>query len=175
MKEKKFLLLYGLIGGIVTIIGFFLWHLLSGGDIMENMYVGQLIGYSFMLLALSTVFFGLRTLREKNGGSMSFKEGFLNGMIVVLVASVIYVVGWMVYYPNFMPDFAQQYTENQIESLKTQHLSPEELQRQIDELIAFQEMYEQPAVMAGFTFMEIFPVGLFIALVSALILRRKPD
>lgn len=173
MKAKSSFIIYGAIAGFITIFGFILWMQIVGDDQQLNMKYGELIGYTFMLLALSTVFFALRSFREKNDGLLSFKEGFFNGMIIVLVASIIYVAGWMIYYPNFMPDFAEQYTQGQIAQLETQGLSEEELNSKIEEMKAFQELYEQPLVMAGFTFMEIFPVGLLITLISSLILKRK--
>lgn len=172
MKAKSPFLLYGIVGGLITVIGFFLWPVLVDPESESGMKYGELIGYAFMLLALSTVFFALRSFRDRNGGLLTFKEGFLNGLIVVVVASVIYVIGWMIYYPIFMPEFADQYTQSQITQLETQGLSDTELQQRVEELKAFQEMYEQPLVMAGFSFLEIFPVGLIVSLISALILRR---
>ncbi|MDW3191789.1 MAG: DUF4199 domain-containing protein [Cytophagales bacterium] len=173
MKAKISFIIYGAIAGVITILGFILWMAIAGEDQDLNMKYGELIGYTFMLLALSTVFFALRSFRDKNDGVLSFKEGFFNGMIIVLVASIIYVVGWMIYYPNFMPDFVDQYTQGQIAQLEAQGLSEEELKTKVDEMKAFQELYEQPLVMAGFTFMEIFPVGLIVTLISSLILKRK--
>ncbi len=173
MKAKSTFIIYGSIGGLITIIGFFLWPVIAGSDDPFAMGIGEFVGYTFMLLALSTVFFALRSFRNKNGGILSFKEAFINGMIVVVTASVIYVVGWMVYYPIFMPDFADQYTQSQIVKLESEGLSQAELATQVEELKAFQEMYEQPLVMAGFSFLEIFPVGLIVTLISSLILRRK--
>jgi hypothetical protein len=37
----------------------------------------------------------------------------------------------------------------------------------------FKQVYDQPLVNAAYTFIEPFPVGLVIALVSAGILRRR--
>ena len=173
MNDKKVLLIYGLIGGLITVAGFFLWPVLAGEDSPTDMDYGQLIGYGFMLIALSTVFFGLRTFREKNGGTLTFKEGFLNGMIVVVIASVIYVIGWMIYYPNFMPDFVDTYTNSQIELLKQKDYTEEELAQEIDSLKDSMEMYQKPYIMSSVSFMEIFPVGLVMTLAFALILRRK--
>jgi hypothetical protein len=39
----------------------------------------------------------------------------------------------------------------------------------------FQEMYENPLFNAAMTFIEPFPVGLVITLISAAILRKKPQ
>ncbi len=37
----------------------------------------------------------------------------------------------------------------------------------------WKEMYKNPFIRAAMTFMEIFPVGLIIALISAAILRKS--
>jgi len=48
------------------------------------------------------------------------------------------------------------------------------LQRKMAEMAKAKEMYRNPVIRAGWTFLEPFPVGLVITLVSALILRKKP-
>lgn len=94
-------------------------------------------------------------------------------MIIVLIASVLYVIGWMIYYPNFIPDFADQYLDFQKQLLQEQGVSGAVYDTRIAELEKFNEMYKKPLIMAGFTFLEIFPVGLVVALISAYILKRK--
>jgi len=37
----------------------------------------------------------------------------------------------------------------------------------------FRELYKNPLVKIGITFLEIFPVGLLISLISAFLLKRK--
>ncbi len=175
MKSQKILIVYGLIGGGITVLGFFLWPVLMNiiGKETTDMAAGEIIGYIAMLVALSMVFFGLRSFRREKGGRISFKSAFFNGLIIVAIASVIYVLGWMVYYPNFYPEFADQYLQGQIAAVRALDLGEEETARRIAELEAFTEEYKKPHIMAGYTFMEIFPVGLIVALISALILRSK--
>ena len=136
--------------------------------------LGELIGYASMILALSTVFFGVKSYRDKQrNGFISFKDAFLNGLIIVLIASVIYVVGWMIYYPNFMPDFADQFLQHEQAKLMKEGLAQEVVDRKMAEMKNMMAMYDNPVLMAGLTFLEIFPVGVVVALVSAFILKRK--
>lgn len=174
MRNKQILFNYGLLGGGVVVAGFFVSMWILGTDPAEmDFSQGQLIGYAVMLLAMSSVFFGVKAYRDRHrSGLISFKDAFLNGMIVVMVASILYVVGWMIYYPTFMPDFADQYLEFQKETLSEKGVSGEAYDRQIAQLENFNEAYKKPLVMAGVTFMEIFPVGLLVALISAFILKR---
>lgn len=180
MKTKKTLIIYGLIGGAITVIGFFLWpvldQLFSNNETGTSDYdLGELIGYIAMIIALSTVFFGLRKYRAEQGGQLTFWDGFTNGLITVFIASILYVVGWMIYYPIYAPNFPEEYLESQITQFKSEELSPEELQLKIDDATEFMIMYKKPVVMAGFSFLEIFPIGLVVVLISAIILRRNSE
>ena len=80
----------------------------------------------------------------------------------------------MIYYSNFIPDFADMYAASQIESLAEAGLSQAEIELKTAEIEEFNDVYKNPLIMAGVTFLEVFPVGLIVALVSALILRREP-
>ena len=87
---------YGAISGGLMVGSFFIVFLIQGDD--SDYSKGELVGYAFMLLTLGAgVFIGIKNFRDKSlGGLMTFKQGFLAGLGIVLVASVIYVVGWMI-------------------------------------------------------------------------------
>lgn len=61
MKGKQILLIYGLIGGLILALSFFISAWLLGTDPATiDVGKGQIFGYTTMLLALSTVFFGVK-------------------------------------------------------------------------------------------------------------------
>lgn len=157
------------------VTSFFVGGLLFGTE-PDGQYIefGEILGYASMILALSSVFFGVKAYRDKQrNGIISFKDAFLNGLIIVVIASAIYVIGWMFYYPNFMPDFADQYQSQEITKIEASGLPQEQIEEKIHSLKTQMEYYKNPFVMAGVTFMEIFPVGLVIALICAFILKKK--
>lgn len=176
MKNFKHALKFGAIGALVMTTSWWLGQLLFPQQEGEpyDFSQGEFFGYAAMILALTAVFIGIKRHRDKElSGVISFKSAFVMGLYIVLVASVIYVVGWMIYYPNFMPDFADQYAEYQVMQYKEAGLSTDEIAQKQKEMREWMEMYENPVVMAGITFMEIFPIGLIVAIISALILKRK--
>jgi len=167
--------LYGLLAGAISVVGFSIWPIIMKliGKELDDIRLGEIIGYLSLFVALSMIFFGIRRIREKAGGKISFKTAFISGLSMAVIASLIYVVGWIIYYPNFIPDFADTYTNSQIELVKAKGLSPEETQKEIEELWEFNKSYKKPHIMAGYTFLEIFPLGFFVALISATILRKR--
>ena len=72
-----------------------------------------------------------------------------------------------------MPDFTDQYAAGQIRSYEEAGLSGEKLQAKITEIEEFSETYRNPFVMVAVTFMEVFPVGVIVALLSGFLLKRK--
>jgi hypothetical protein len=97
----------------------------------------------------------------------------LQGVYITLVASLIYVVGWEIYYTTSAGDFMEQYSAYTIEEARAAGASAEELEVQKVDMAEMQELYKIAPIRWGMTLMEIFPVGLIITLISAFILKRK--
>jgi hypothetical protein len=97
------------------------------------------------------------------------------GILITLVASVIYAAGWMIYF-NLSED-AQQFPEKYLAYMAEKMQESGKPQAEIDaEIAGYKEhmpAYKNPVVMFGVTLMEIFPVGLLITLFSAFILKRR--
>ncbi len=169
---KKIVLIFGIIGGLtVTVLMFTtmpLWQ--------ENMdfKTGEIVGYISMVVSLSTIFFGIKSFRDNQmDGSISFGKGFQVGILITLTASVIYVVGWMVYSHVIDPEFMDRYYTFSIQELQESGKPAAEIEAQIKGMESFKEMYKSPLVQIGITFLEIFPLGLLITLISSLVLMKK--
>ena len=174
--KMKYAFKFGGIAGLIMIVSWFVTNQLFGSGDGEAMDFGssELLGYASMLLAFSMVFLGVKSYRDKeSSGAFTFGRAFLIGLYIVLVTSVIYVLGWMVYYPNFMADFPDQYLQSQLTQLESSGVTGAELEAKKQEMLNWMEWYKKPYNMAGMTFLEIFPIGLIISLISAFIWRKK--
>jgi hypothetical protein len=60
-----------------------------------------------------------------------------------------------------------------IEKLKASGASPAAVQAQLQQLKQYKELYENPLFNAAMKFIEPFPIGLVITLISAAVLRKK--
>lgn len=172
---KKNIFVYGLIGGIiVSVLMLYTTNNLShckGNVDYDN---SMLIGYGSMLVAFSLVFVGIRNYRDKyNGGVITFGKAFRLGSMIVLVASTIYVIAWLIDYFYFIPDFIEKYSAHTLDQLKAKGASAAELEQKSKEMADFARMYKNPFFNAMMTYVEILPVGLIVTLISSLILKRK--
>ncbi len=168
---KKIVLIFGIISGIIVSAGM-LFMMNSDSITMEN---GELYGYSTMIIAFSTIFFGVRAYRDKqSNGTIKFGKAFQIGLFITLIASAFYVTSWMIIYSSSDVALMDEYFEKAIEQVKNSDKTPDQINMEVQSMKDFMELYDNNAlVRIGMTFIEIFPVGLLISLICAVILRRK--
>jgi Protein of unknown function (DUF4199) len=172
---KKNIIIYGLIAGVVvSILMLCSVNYLSYCEGNVDYSTSMLIGYASMLIAFSLVFVGIRNYRNKyNGGVISFGKAFKIGIIMVLIASTVYVVAWLIDYNFFIPDFMEKYSAHELANLKATGASQVEIDKQTKETASMIKMLKNPFFNAMMTYVEILPVGLIVTLISSLILKRK--
>ena len=141
----------------------------------EEMWLGygEYIGYTSMILSSSLIFFGIRSYRQNNEGMITFGKAFKIGILIALIAAAMYVIAWMIISTWFYPDFMEHYSDKYLEGQKAKAVSPEDYKEAVELMDSYKEMYKNPLIKAGLTFMEIFPIGLVVTLVSSLILFKK--
>src|SRR6185436_19192591 len=171
---KKNILIYGLVAGLVVsiLMLFNINYIGQAGNVSYN--TSLLLGYASMLIAFSLVYVGIRNYRDKyNGGVISFGKAFKIGILMVLIASTIFVVVWLIDYYFFVPDYMEKYSAHELAKLKASGASQVKIDKQTKELADFARMFKNPLFNAMMTYAEILPVGLIVTLISSLILKRK--
>lgn len=164
---KKFVLVFGIIIGLVFCanIGFMVYWMYHNPDLKGS----DIVGYAVMVVVFSLIYIGVRNYRNKElEGYISFGKAFKTGALIALVGSAIYVAAWLFSYYLFVPDFMDVYSEYALKNC-----TPEELPAKTKEMADFKELYKNPLFVILITFSEVLPIGLVVALVSALILKRK--
>jgi hypothetical protein len=170
---KKIIIVYGLIAG--TIVGGLMLVTMayyeSNNWETEN---GHLIGYTTMVIALSVIFIAIKSVRDNHlGGAITFWKGCQVGLLITLIASVMYALSWEISYARVGDGFVSKMKEKYVEELKASGLTDEQFKIEKAEMDALWESYKNPIIRFGFTLMEIVPVGLVLTLISAGLLRKK--
>jgi len=168
---KKIVLTYGLIsGGIAAALMLgtlpFL-HSLEG-------YQNYVVGYTGIVLSALLIFFGVRSYRENVGnGKISFGRGFAVGILIALISASCYVATWELVYYKISPGIADKMFDKQVEQMKASGAPQAKIDEAAREAESFKKLYANPLVNVCFTFIEPFPIGVLMTLISAVILRRK--
>jgi hypothetical protein len=114
-----------------------------------------------------------RTATTLATARITFAKAFAVGISITLISCICYVVTWEVLYFNFLHGFMDKYGAHMVEKLKASGASPAAIQAQLQQLKKYKELYENPLFNAVMTFIEPFPIGLVITLISAAVLRKK--
>jgi hypothetical protein len=167
-----YILRYGIVAGLIIGIPM-IWRMLAAKP-GEVPVVGMLITYLVMLVALTAVFLGIKAYRDKVlGGVIRFVPALALGLGISAIASLVYVLCWEVSSAYSSFDFVAFYKAYMIDSVKATNPSPETLQKAIADADAFAVMYANPLYRIPMTFIEMFPVGILVSLISAAILRNS--
>jgi hypothetical protein len=135
---------------------------------------GAIVGYTAIVLSFLFVFFGVRAYRERLGTApLTFADAFSVGILITLISCVFYVVAWEILYSNFIPDFVDTYSGHVIETLRASGATDAAIIAKSKELADFKANYDNLFIRLAFTFIEPFPVGLLMTLISAATLRRR--
>lgn len=163
-------LIYGVISGAI-IIGVITFGVTTsgGGDFSGS----QAFGYLIMLLGLSLIFFGVKRYRDRDlGGVIKFMPALLLGLAISAVAGVAYVAVWEAYLASSGYSYINDYTAGVIEAKKASGTTGAELDALISDMENMTANYAKPYFRLPMTFLEIFPVGLIVSLISAALLRN---
>jgi len=165
------ILKYGLISGLV--VGGFELITFAGFGGMPPMKYGMVIGYTTMLIALSAVFVGIKRQRDvEQGGVIGFWRALAIGLGISFIAGIFYVIAWEIVQSMMHMDFASGYANAIIASEKAKGASAEAIAKLTADMETFKVQYADPMFRLPMTFVEIFPVGVLVSLVSAGLLRN---
>jgi len=170
---RKIVLTYGMIAGaIVSAMMMITMPLYESGTLKIDR--GEIIGYTTMVIALSLIFFGIKSVRDSHlKGSITFGKAVTIGLLITLIASLMYATSWEITLKTMKGDFVKQMTEKAIEKAKQNGDDEKAIANVQKQMDGFAAMYKNPFIRFSITMMEIAPVGILISLLSAAILRRK--
>jgi hypothetical protein len=169
---KRNVLIFGLTLGVILA-----GNMLYMVDMVYNNPAFQgndVVGYAAMIVVFSLTFFGIRNYRNKElNGVISLGKAFKTGALIALIGSSMYVGVWLFYYYLFVPDFMVKYTEHCIITATNKGATVAELAAKTSEMKQMSEMYKNPLFVILISYAEVLPIGLVVAFVSSLLLKKK--
>jgi hypothetical protein len=167
----RVILVCGSIGGLIVAVPM-VWSMLT----MTAAPSGNaaFYGYLSMILGLTAVFLGIKHHRDKAlGGVIRFVPALLIGLGISAVASLFWVVGWEISLAYSGFDFPAAYTQSVLDAARANGASEAELQQVAADAATFARRYANPLFRIPVTFVEMFPIGVLISVISAAVLRNS--
>lgn len=173
---RKVTLVFGLLAGAaVSVFGFIITALCANGAVSFDH--SDFLGYGSMIIALSMIFFGVKSYRDNYlNGKIKFGKAMQVGMLIALVATLLYTIANEAYYQIDSTGQAvlmNKYADYHLNKMKERNAPFEEIAHKLEELNALKEMHKQPVPRLLMTVAIILPVGAVIALFSAAVLKKK--
>lgn len=166
----KFSLTYGLLSGLVIIATMLTGILLSD---QQNFFSSEWFGYLVMLVALTFIFVGVKRYRDvERGGVIGFKPAFLMGLSIAAVAALAYIIVWEIYLASTGYVFMDDYLAGIARARAAEGVLEATIAKELASMEWMRVQYGNPLFRVPMTFLEIFPVGLLVALISAGLLRN---
>lgn len=167
----RYALIYGLLSGFVVCAVLVAGLAMGGHD--SGIFGTLWFGYLVMLVAMTFIFVGVKRYRNvERGGVIKFLPAFGMGLAIALCAGIAYACVWEIYLASTGYRFMDEYIASIIRHRQAEGASAAEIAGIAAEMESMRVSYANPLFRIPMTFLEIFPVGLLVALVSAALLRN---
>ena len=168
---KKIIIRYGAISALLISGLMAISTALSSQIGFDN---SEIVGYASLVISFLVIFFAVRAYYKNNPEvKVAFLKSLSIGLLITLISSVAYVIVWLILYYTVFPDFWDKYGAHLVEKLHKSGVAQSEIDKQVNTLKSYRELYKNPLYNAAFTFMEPLPVGILISLISAAVIRRS--
>ena len=163
--------LYGLISGLIAGVPLSVIIVATRHE-MGGM-LGMVVGYLAMLIALTAIFIAIKRHRDVDlGGVIKFLPALGLGLGISLIAGILYTACWDATLAITHMDFAGGYARAMVADARAKGLTGAALAKVTAQAEAFRTQYGNPLYRWPMTFIEIFPVGVLVSLISAGLLRN---
>ena len=162
----RYAAVYGLLAGLISIAMILAGMHLAGNHSLWFGYLSMLVGFVF-------IFVGVKRYRDiERGGVIKFLPAFGLGLAIAVVASLAYATAFEAYLAATHYAFIDDYIASSLRVLKASGVTGAKLAQKTAELETARAQLSNPLVRIPNTFIEIFPVGMIVAPISAALLRN---
>ena len=172
---KPVILRNGIIAGLIVAIPMLAYFLsLPAGARLPDPGLMMLLTYLVMLVALSMVFVGIKQYRDRVlGGVIRVVPALLVGLGISAVAGAFYAGAWELCRTFGAFDFSAYYASEMVAQARAKGADDQGIAVATARAAEFTKMYANPLFRIPMTFLEIFPVGILVSLISAALLRNS--
>jgi len=166
---KKVIKKYGFIAAAIC-VGFPVLSSIIIGNESDPYGIGEIVGYSSIVVAMSLVYFAMRTFRDKeNDGHISFGQGMKIGSMIAVFGGIAFGIYNLVFVTIIDPEFNEKYFADQMGLER----GTEEFQTQFTELMETGGFMYTVTGGTLLMFFTVFLIGFVLSVVSSLILKTE--
>ena len=165
---KKLIIKYGLIGAAL-VVGIPLLSTAITGTGPEGFEVGEIIGYSTIIIAMLLIIVAQVSYRKEHDGLLSFGDAFKIGLGISAIGGLAFGLYNTVYVLIIDPEFNEKYFAY---TMGLERGTPE-FEQQFSALMNEGSFMYSVGGQALLMFLTVFLIGLVVSIIGGLILQRK--
>ena len=166
VTAKKFVLNYGLLLGIVSVVFGVIMYVTN--EHLDPGIIYTIIGF---LILITIITLAIKAFKTENGGFLSLGEALKVGIGAAVIGGIIAAV-WSFVLMNYIePDYMNQLMEVQIE--KMIEMQPDMTESQLDTSAEMASKFNSPIMVMAFSLIGNLFFGLIISLIVGLIMKNK--
>jgi hypothetical protein len=164
---------FGLLYGMALTIGFYVSHLVLGTS-SDNFSMGEVVGYSIMLISSLAVVMGVKEYKHKNYPKpLGFLQALTVGLsISVIAASLFALYNWL-YLEYINPTFTATYVQYSEQQIRMSGLEQAIMDQQLAELAKYAQLMSSNLNQSLVMFVTVLIIGLLFSIVSAAAMRTS--
>lgn len=170
---KNNIIKFGLIAGTIVVAIPYISGLIIGYG-PETYKVGEIIGYTTMVVSLLLIFFAVNEYKKKHPDErLGFFKVFFIGAGISLIAGIMFGIYNLVYVTYIDPGFMTQYYDYYVNNIRNSGADAAQIEMQISQLEQQKEMFMNPLFNFFVMFATVFVIGSVIAVVAGLFQSEK--
>jgi hypothetical protein len=164
--------IYGIVAGLIAGVPLSVIIVVTRHEMGGTL--GMIVGYLTMLIALTAIFIAIKRHRDVDlGGVIKFLPALGLGLGISVIAGILYTACWDATLAITHMDFAGGYAKAMIADAQARGVTGTALAKVTAEMDQFKTQYANPLYRWPMTFIEIFPVGVLVSLISAGLLCNR--
>ncbi|MEM7103778.1 MAG: DUF4199 domain-containing protein [Bacteroidota bacterium] len=169
---RNLIMKYGLIAGGIMVGLFLATHFIGDANGMSY-NVAQNLGTITMIVALLTIFVGVKDYRDNlKSGKITFWNALKTGLLINAIASLIFGIYTILLFKVIDPQYGDKLKTKYVEGIKSSDMSQEQMDAAIASLNNVPEIYENVFLQGSIMFVTVFAIGIIISLISSFILKK---
>ena len=163
---------YGLLGGGILLLPMFGPWLLMGPN-TTWMKIGELVGYTAMVLCLTATWFAMRRERDV-AGSIRYGRAFAIGLGVSAIAALVFGAATWLFFTIAGDPMPQALYEFHVQAVRDSGAAAEVVAARLAELEAMRPLYFNRLLQGGVMAATVFLIGAVESAVGAWLISRRP-
>lgn len=166
---------FGLLYGLALVISFYVSHLILGTN-PDNFTIGEIVGYSVMIISSLAVVMGIKEYKHKLAPRpLGFLGALGVGLGISLIAANIFALYNWLYLEFINPTFTATYVQYTEQQIRLSGLEAAVVKQQLEELAHYADLMSNNFTQSMVMFVTVFIIGLLFSFVSAIALRTPRE